>query len=516
MFLWMSLMKMHRNIADPWRGQIKVTYENGDSETIRTNERNRYRDWISRYIVYDGDEDFPEQGLYDVYFELNGITTVLKNGAQLKDKTEMPTINEAGSVTVLNNGDPIYVRLKTGKGGKYKISTDPFIANGIRVNSETDESDYTFLDVNGSTCILKPNSVYYISERLYSSWFQVDKMTFTVTAVACSHEETEVKNASAATCTKEGYTGDQYCKVCKELVKKGSVISKTAHKWNDGKVTKAATCTENGIKTFTCQAGEESRNEVIPMTGHGDAEIRNAKTATCVTEGYTGDTYCKVCQSKIKTGTAIARTAHSWGSWEKVSDATVLKPEVQKQSCQICGTSREKTVGGKLKSTMKVSASSLKLKVKQTTKLLTVSGMKKGDSVSSVKSNNSRVVKVTGFTKAGVLTLKAQNKTGKAKVTITLAGGAKKTVTVTVQKGTVKTTKISGLAKAITLKKGKKQTLKPVLTPITSQEKITYTTSNKKVATVTKNGVITAKKKGTAKITVKSGKKKAVVTVKVK
>lgn len=235
------------------------------------------------------------------------------------------------------------------------------------------------------------------------------------------------------------------------------------------------------------------------MTGHGDAEIRNAKTATCVTEGYTGDTYCKVCQSKIKTGTAIAKTAHSWGSWEKVSDATVLKPEVQKQSCQVCGTSREKTVGGKLKSTMKVSASSLKMKVKQTTKLLTVSGMKKGDSVSSVKSNNSRVVKVTGFTKAGVITLKAQNKTGKAKVTITLAGGAKKTVTVTVQKGTVKTTKISGLAKTIT-----------------SQEKITYTTSNKKVATVTKNGVITAKKKGTAKITVKSGKKKAVVTVKVK
>lgn len=122
------------------------------------------------------------------------------------------------------------------------------------------------------------------------------------------------------------------------------------------------------------------------MTGHGDAEIRNAKTATCVTEGYTGDTYCKVCQSKIKTGTAIAKTAHSWGSWEKVSDATVLKPEVQKQSCQVCGTSREKTVGGKLKSTMKVSASSLKMKVKQTTKLLTVSGMKKGDSVSSVKS----------------------------------------------------------------------------------------------------------------------------------
>ena len=45
---------------------------------------------------------------------------------------------------------------------------------------------------------------------------------------------------------------------------------------------------------------------------------------------------------------------------------------------------------------------------------------------------------------------------------------------------------------------------------------MTYTTSNKKVATVTKNGVIKAKKKGTATITVKSGKvtKKVKVTVK--
>ena len=64
---------------------------------------------------------------------------------------------------------------------------------------------------------------------------------------------------------------------------------------------------------------------------------------------------------------------------------------------------------------------------------------------------------------------------------MTLAGGAVKTVNVTIQKGTVKTTKISGVPKKITLKKGKKQTLAPVLAPITTQQKVTYTTSNKKV-----------------------------------
>lgn len=59
-------------------------------------------------------------------------------------------------------------------------------------------------------------------------------------------------------------------------------------------------------------------------------------------------------------------------------------------------------------------------------------------------------------------------------------------------------------------------TLKPELKPLTSQQKITYTTSNKKVAVVNAKGKITGKKKGTAVITVKSGKKsvKCKVTVK--
>lgn len=92
----------------------------------------------------------------------------------------------------------------------------------------------------------------------------------------------------------------------------------------------------------------------------------------------------------------------------------------------------------------------------------------------------------------------------------------KKTVRVKVQKTAVKTTKISGLKKSVALKKGKKTTLKPVITPFTSREKVTYRSSNKKVATVSSKGVVTAKKKGTAKITVRSGKKSYTVKVTVK
>ena len=62
---------------------------------------------------------------------------------------------------------------------------------------------------------------------------------------------------------------------------------------------------------------------------------------------------------------------------------------------------------------------------------------------------------------------------------------------------------------------GERKQLYPVISPITTTDKVTYTSSNKKVATVSGKGLITAKKSGTAKITVKSGKKKYTVTVKV-
>ena len=56
----------------------------------------------------------------------------------------------------------------------------------------------------------------------------------------------------------------------------------------------------------------------------------------------------------------------------------------------------------------------------------------------------------------------------------------------------------------------------PELEPITCVQKAVYTSSNKKIATVSSKGVIKAKKKGKATITVKVGKKKVKCKVTVK
>ena len=110
----------------------------------------------------------------------------------------------------------------------------------------------------------------------------------------------------------------------------------------------------------------------------------------------------------------------------------------------------------------------------------------------------------------------AKSKTGSAVVTVTLASGKTARVQVKVQKSAVQTTKISGLKKSITLKVKGRTTLRPVISPSASTQKVTYKSSNKKVVTVTASGKVTAKKRGKAVITVKSGKKSVKVSVRVK
>ena len=110
----------------------------------------------------------------------------------------------------------------------------------------------------------------------------------------------------------------------------------------------------------------------------------------------------------------------------------------------------------------------------------------------------------------------AKNKTGKATITITLKSTLTKTITVKVQKTAVKTKSVKEVPKTLSLTVGKTYELKPVISPITSKQKVTYKTSNKKIATVNSKGVITAKKKGKVTITVKSGSKSAKCKVTIK
>lgn len=250
-----------------------------------------------------------------------------------------------------------------------------------------------------------------------------------------------------------------------------------SHSWVTKNVVKEATCTEAGSKVENCASCDAVQTVSVPVKGH--TVMKDAAVApTVFADGKTEGSHCSVCGTVLEKQNTIA----------------------------------------KVPGTIYLTASSLKMKTGQSTTAFKATGFSEGDYVTAVTSNKPRTVKVTNVNKNGTFKLTAGKKKGSAVVTVTLASKKTASFKVTVQKAAVKTTKITTTTKSLTLAKGatyKKLASSIAVTPVTSKEKVTYSSSNKKVATVSSKGVIKAKKAGTAKITVKSGSKKVVVTVKV-
>ena len=250
-----------------------------------------------------------------------------------------------------------------------------------------------------------------------------------------------------------------------------------SHSWITKNVIKKATCTAAGSKVENCASCDAVQTVSIPAKGH--TVVKDAAVApTVFADGKTEGSHCSVCGTVIEKQNTIA----------------------------------------KVPGTIYLTASSLKMKTGQSTTAFKATGFSEGDYVTAVTSNKPGTVKVTNVNKNGTFKLTAGKKAGSAVVTVTMASKKTASFKVTVQKAAVKTTKITTTTKSLTLAKGatyKKLASSITVTPVTSKEKVTYSSSNKKVATVSSKGVIKAKKAGTAKITVKSGKKKVVVTVKV-
>lgn len=340
----------------------------------------------------------------------------------------------------------------------------------------------------------------------------VDSNTdFTNVSIHCKGDAVEAK---AATCTEAGWKEVGVCEVCGEHYSyptDENAIPATGHTWSeDYVVDKEATCTEAGEKSKHCTVCDAKEDvQEIPALGH-DFVSKVTKKATCTADGTLTYTCSRCNETKTET---IKATGHKWSDWKRTTAATVFKPEVQARKCSACNKSETRNIGKKLAPKATLNASTVTLKVKQSTSRLKVTGLAKGDSVKSWKSSNSKIFKVSG--KSNGTCKITGKKRGTAKLQITLASGLKKTVKVRVQTAAVKTSKIT-VSKNVTVRKGKRVTLKPVVTPFTSRQKVTYTSSNKKIATVSSKGVVTGKKKGTVKITVKSGSKSVKVTVKVK
>ena len=331
---------------------------------------------------------------------------------------------------------------------------------------------------------------------------------------ATGHQHKEVRNAKKATCTEDGYTGDTYCTDCNTKLESGTVVNKLGHTWDNGVITKEATETEEGVKTYTCKTCGETKTEKIPVTSHHLDQGTITKKATC-TENGEKTYHCTDADCDKTYVETIPATGHKFDSWKTVKAQSIYSGAVQKRTCNACGKKETRIVGDKLKPVLKVNAPKLQLKRRQKTQKFTLTDIAKGDSVKSWVSSNKKIVTVSGKPN-GTCIIKAGKKTGSAKITIKMRSNLKKTISVKVQKKAVACTSIKNVPKKLTLKRKRSYQLKPVINPITCIYKAKYKTSNKKIVKVTSRGKITAVKKGKAKITVMVGKKKFVCTVTVR
>ena len=235
--------------------------------------------------------------------------------------------------------DPNYTGAPEIEVQKVAPSTDtPLLSNPFTRENYTFNGWNTAADGSGTSYADGDNITLTADTTLYAQW-------------RCSHAVTEVRDAKDATCTAPGYTGDTYCTVCNEMVKKGEVIhakghtevidpaveptctapGKTAgahcfvcgtvikaqeeipakgHRWNEGETTTAPTCENAGVKTYTCTVCNATKTEAISATGHTPVQIPE-KPATCTEPGHKAGTKCSVCKAILSGMEEIPATGHT-------------------------------------------------------------------------------------------------------------------------------------------------------------------------------------------------------------
>ena len=116
------------------------------------------------------------------------------------------------------------------------------------------------------------------------------------------------------------------------------------HVWNSGTVTKPATCTEKGVRTYTCTSSTHTRTEDIPALNHSFAgqeyvsdnnatcEQDGTKTAKCVRYGTGG---CTETDTVTDTGSKLG---HLFEDYVSNNDATCEQDGTKTARCVRYGT----------------------------------------------------------------------------------------------------------------------------------------------------------------------------------
>ena len=148
----------------------------------------------------------------------------------------------------------------------------------------------------------------------------------------------------------------------------GTIMNKAAHTWNEGVVTKGATCTEPGEKTFTCGVCHATKTETINATGHKyettwttDDTSHWHKCANCdVTTDKADHTFDtnNCAENRTCTGCGYVKLAgqHTWNDGVVTKEATCTEPGEKTYTCKVCSETKTEPIKASGHSLTKVEA----------------------------------------------------------------------------------------------------------------------------------------------------------------
>lgn len=137
-----------------------------------------------------------------------------------------------------------------------------------------------------------------------------------------------------ATCTTQGYD-EHICHEWGGMNYNDRFVPAKGHSWDGGTVTKAATYTETGIKTFKCKECDETRTEEIPSLNK-TYHIKSVVAPTCTAEGYT--IYeCNEVPGLTYKGDYKAKLPHAYDAGKVTKPATIYEKGTKTFTCTSCG-----------------------------------------------------------------------------------------------------------------------------------------------------------------------------------
>ena len=190
--------------------------------------------------------------------------------------------------------------------------------------------------------------------------------------------------AEAPACTRTGLTEGAVCAICGEVLVPQTVIPAAGHRWDDGTVTRPASCTSEGERAFTCTVCGAKRTEPTEKTPHTPAllaaleatcttdgltagercavcgeilvpqapveklphtpETVPGKAATCTETGLTDGSVCAVCGETLTAQTVIPAAGHLWDEGTATKPASCTAEGERTFTCTVCGAKRTETI----------------------------------------------------------------------------------------------------------------------------------------------------------------------------